>query len=122
MDLSFKNKFDLLKKSKTKDILYSLGILVITGILIYMNNSVSAKNSEAIQMKSIEQVQREIEEEVMSLKEVTTVYIGQQDNKSVIKVGVEKLDPNIIERIPTQKDGYKVIVEQTGKFEADQSK
>jgi hypothetical protein len=118
VDLSFKNKFDLLKKSKTKDILYSLGILVITGILIYMNNSVSAKNSEAIQMKSIEQVQREIEEEVMSLKEVTTVYIGQQDNKSVIKVGVEKLDPNIIERIPTQKDGYKVIVEQTGKFRA----
>ena len=122
MDLSFKNKFDLLKKSKTKDILYSLGFLVITGILIYMNNSVSAKNSEAIQMKSIEQAQIEIEKEVMGLKEVTAVYIGQENNKSVIKVGVETLDASIIESIPKQIDGYDVIVEQTGKFEAHQSK
>jgi hypothetical protein len=122
VDLSFKNKFDLLKKSKTKDILYSLGILVITGILIYMNNSVSAKNSEAIQMKSIEEAQREVEEEAMKLKEVTAVYIGQENNKSVIKVGVEKFDPNLINVLPKQIDGYQVIVEETGKFEAHQGK
>ena len=69
-------------------------------------------------MKSIEQAQREVEEKVMKLKEVTAVYIGQENNKSVIKVGVETSDANIIENIPKQIDGFDVKVEKTGKFRA----
>jgi hypothetical protein len=69
-------------------------------------------------MTLIEQAQKKIEEEVMKLKEVTTVYIGKENDKDVIKVGVETFDNNIIENIPKQIDGFDVKVEKTGKFRA----
>lgn len=68
--------------------------------------------------KKIEEVQEEVEKEVMVLEDVTGVFVGEKDNKSVIKVGLKKIDPNITKRIPQEKEGYSIVVEETGEYTA----
>ena len=68
--------------------------------------------------KKIEKVQEGIEEELMALKDVTGVYIGEKNKKSVIKVGVKKMNPDIVKAIPKKRDGYNIVIEETGEFNA----
>ena len=61
--------------------------------------------------KKIEDVQKIVEKDVLGLDDVTCVYIGENDNKEVIKVGIKKMDSDITKRIPKRVEGYDVEVE-----------
>lgn len=62
-------------------------------------------------MKKIEDAQKMVEKDVLGLDDITCVYIGEKDNKEVIKVGIKKKDSDITKRIPKQVEGYDVEVE-----------
>jgi hypothetical protein len=69
-------------------------------------------------MKRIEEVQEEIEKELLPLSDITSIYIGEKNNKNVIKVGVKKMTADITKAIPKEKDGYNIEVEETGELRA----
>jgi hypothetical protein len=71
-----------------------------------------------LRMKRIEEVQEEIEKELMQLNDITSIYISEKNNKSIIKVGVKKMTPEITKVIPKEKDGYNIVVEETGELTA----
>ena len=62
-------------------------------------------------MKKIEEVQKIIEKDVLGLEDVTGVYIGEKDNKEIIKVGIKNMDSENIRRIPRQVEGYDIEFE-----------
>lgn len=68
-------------------------------------------------MKTIEDILDELEKEMLSsYHEITAVYLSEKDGKKVIKVGVEKFDPKFTKIIPRYKNGYEIIIEETGKY------
>lgn len=71
-----------------------------------------------LRLRRIEEVQEEIEKELLPISDITSIYIGEKNNKSIIKVGVKKMTPDITKVIPREKDGYEIEVEETGELSA----
>jgi len=70
-------------------------------------------------MKKIEEVQKIVEKDVLGLDDVVSVYVGEKDEKEVIKVGIKNIDSDTTRRIPRQVEGYDVEVEYTEQASID---
>jgi len=66
--------------------------------------------------KTIEQVLEEHTDEWMSLPGVVGTGIGESEGKLCIKVFVIEITPELQQQIPSEVEGYPVIIEETGEF------
>lgn len=55
---------------------------------------------------------------LMAIAGVDGVGLGKCDGEPCIKVFVHRRTPTIVDSIPAELDGYNVVVEETGGFEA----
>jgi len=69
--------------------------------------------------ESIDQVKRKHEPRIMQIPGVTGVGIGE-DSKGVaaIKIYVERMTAELRKQLPKNLDGYPVVAEATGEFNA----
>ena len=72
----------------------------------------------AVQKKSIEAVQNEHTDSLMSFPGVVGTAIGDCDGKPCIKVMVVKKSPELLKKIPSELEGYPVQIDETGEFRA----
>ena len=68
-----------------------------------------------LRMRRIEEVRKQIGRELFQLNDVTSI---STDDPNIIKVGVKKMTSDIMKLIPKEKDGYSIVVEETGELEA----
>ncbi len=68
--------------------------------------------------KTIEQVLKEHTDHLMSIPGVVGTAQGELYGKPCIKVFVVKKTPELKRRIPTDLEGFPVIIEETGEFKA----
>ena len=68
--------------------------------------------------RSIESVLKENASKILTMNGVVGVAQGLCNNKPCIKVYVVKKKSDLICQIPSILGGYKVMVEETGKFHA----
>jgi len=68
----------------------------------------------------IEQIRNKYEAEIMAIPGVTGIGIGTGTRRSglAIKVYVERVTPELKARIPTELEGFPVIMEATGELQA----
>ena len=64
--------------------------------------------------KNIEAVLKEHTDRLLSLPGVVGTAIGQCEEKPCIKVLVVKRTPELLEKIPSELQGFPVVVEETG--------
>ena len=100
--------------------IFSIGLLVLGSMVTgcsekNMNNRGEKKNMSA---KTIEEVLKEHTDEWMSIPGVVGMGIGELKEKPCIKVFVVKKTEELNEKIPSQVDGYPVIIEETGEIRA----
>lgn len=69
-------------------------------------------------LKSIEEVLEEHTLELMSIEGVVGTAQGLCKAKPCIKVYVIKKTRQLTQRIPTTLEGYPVVIEETGEFQA----
>jgi hypothetical protein len=69
---------------------------------------------------TIDQIKEKHEMNLMAIPGVSGVGIGEDPRKPgrVIKVYVERITPELKQKIPAKVDGYSVSIEQTGEFRA----
>jgi hypothetical protein len=65
---------------------------------------------------SIEDVQKEHADQLLSLRGVVGTAIGECDGKPCIKVLVIKRTEALAKRIPSALDGFPVVIEETGEI------
>ena len=88
-------------------------------VLACENQIVSNSHGEnAMEVSSIEAVLKEHTKELMSLPEVVGTGQGLCNNRPCIKVYVIKKTPELDQYIPNMLEGYKVMIEVTGKIQA----
>lgn len=68
--------------------------------------------------KSVEKAKERHEEEIMSIRGVTGIAIGQENKKSCIIVYVKEVKPEVMKAIPKEIEGFHVKIEETGEFVA----
>ncbi len=68
--------------------------------------------------RAIQAVLREHTDSLMSLRGVVGTGQGECDGKPCIKVFVAKKTPQLLRQIPSSLEGYLVAVEETGEFQA----
>ena len=69
--------------------------------------------------KSIKDVKTQHEERLLQLPGVVMVGIGQDENGNpAIIVGLERSDPETESQLPTQLEGYPVVVRIVGRIKA----
>ena len=73
---------------------------------------------ETTVVRSIEEVQEAFTREWMDLPGVVGTGIGLYEGQPCIKVFVAGPIQQLEERIPNEVDGHRVILEQTGRFQA----
>ena len=69
-------------------------------------------------MARIEDVKKRHEAELMKIKDVVGVAIGEKDGKPCLVVYVAKVSPGLREAIPKQIEGVEVSIEESGEFVA----
>jgi len=69
---------------------------------------------------TIDQVKEKHEFELMAIRGVTGVGIGDHPRKPgrAIKVYVDRITPELKNQIPNEIEGYPIAIEQTGEFRA----
>jgi hypothetical protein len=73
---------------------------------------------EATVERSIEEVQEAFTPQWMDLPGVVGTGIGLCEDQPCIKVFVAGPTQQLEERIPSEVEGYRVVLEQTGRFQA----
>lgn len=68
--------------------------------------------------KTIEEVQQEHTEEWMSIPGVVGTAIGESEGEPCIRVFVAEKTPEVMEKIPSEVDGFRVILDETGAIRA----
>lgn len=71
-----------------------------------------------MQKKSIESVLKEHASIIMAVPGVVGIAQGEYEGEPCIKVFTAKMSPELPGQIPPVLDGYRVIVEETGEFQA----
>lgn len=71
-----------------------------------------------VNSKPIEEVQKEHSSRLMSLPGAIGVGIGKAGNQPCIMVFVEKITTALQAAAPDHLDGYPVVLEESGKFDA----
>ena len=82
-----------------------------------LNDSKVPKESQ-MPGKTIQQVQEEHTDRLMSLPGVVGTAIGEADGKPCIKVFVNQKTTEIEKEVPDSLEGYPVVIEETGEFKA----
>jgi len=98
----------------------SIGIIILgSGIVSCVNKTANDQEGEKqVTAKTIEEVLKEHTEELMSLFGVVGTAQGLCDDKPCIKVYVIKKTSELAQRIPDIIEGYRIMIEETGEFQA----
>ncbi len=67
---------------------------------------------------TIEQVKEKHENQLLNISGVQGVGISEESGKSVIMIYVAKKTKSLLEKIPSQIEGYPVKIEVSGEFRA----
>jgi hypothetical protein len=74
---------------------------------------------EGTQMpQKIIEVQKKHQKQIMSLPGVVGIGIGAEDGNPVIKVLVKQKTPELQKKIPTELEGFRVMIEEVGEIKA----
>ena len=68
--------------------------------------------------KTIEDVQQEHTEEWMSIPGVVGTAIGEFEGKPCIRVFVAEKTKEVMEKVPSEIEGFRVIIDETGEIRA----
>ena len=82
-----------------------------------LNDAQGPKESK-MSKKSLQQVQKENTDRLMSLPGVVGTAIGEAGGKPCIKVFVTTKTAEIEKGVPRSLEGYPVVIEETGEFKA----
>jgi hypothetical protein len=94
-------------------------ILIAISVMTCANKNVKDEQGKStMPTKPVEKVLEEYTQELMSLPGVTGTAQGLFDEKPCIKVYVTEKTPELDKKIPGALEGYPVIIEETGEFEA----
>jgi hypothetical protein len=93
-----------------------LGLAVIAVVAVVLITYLVLQREE--QRLTIEQVKERHETELMAIKGVVGVGIGECEGEPCVKVLLENDSPDLKRQIPTQLDGYPVDTEVVGSLEA----
>jgi len=96
--------------------LLAVGLVVLVTCTNLNDSKVPKGNQMAT--KSIQQVQEEHTDRLMSLPGVVGTAIGEADGKPCIKVFVNQKTTEIEKEVPDSLEGYPVVIEETGEFKA----
>ena len=103
-----------------KMIIFGTGLIVLSGWDVGCVKKPANDHGEEKTMptKAIEQVLKEHTDAWMSISGVVGTAIGEHKGKPCIKVLVVKKTENLTKRIPSQVEGFPVILEETGEIRA----
>jgi len=101
-------------------VLLSIGAMTAAGILTGCSRTGPSDlaKGESMSGKTIEQVQEENTDEWMAIPGVEGTAIGLYEGKRCIKILTSSGTDQIRAQIPSEVEGYPVIIEQTGAFRA----
>jgi hypothetical protein len=104
---------------KKKNVLIPCLIFIGICALSCSNKTVDNYQRETkMAARTIEEVINEHTQELMSIPGVVGVGRGLCNNNPCIKVYIIKKTPDLDKKIPNVLDGYKVMIEVTGKIQA----
>ena len=106
--------------SIVKKVIFGIGLVALSGSDVScvkkpVNNSEGAKKMTS---KTIEQVLEEHTDKWMSIPGVVGTAIGELKGKPCIKVLVVKKNEELKKKIPSQVEGFPVVIEETGEIRA----
>lgn len=108
-------------KAKIKQVIrlvFRIGGIVLIIFSINCRESGTKQPEENAKMQKIMEVQKKHQHEIMAVPGVVGVGIGAENGNLVLKVLVKKKTPALIEKIPTELDGFKVMLEEVGEIKA----
>lgn len=100
--------------------LLSLGLLFLAGGFGECTKQKAKEQAQENKMtdKTIEQVLKEHTDHLMSISGVVGTGIGESQGKSCIMVFVIEDNPELRKKIPTQLDGFNIVIQETGEIRA----
>jgi len=102
--------------------IFCLIIVIISSCLIILNFTSKyingSDNESKMPLKSVKEALEEHTLELMSIEGVVGTAQGLCNGKPCIKVYVIKKSGQFTQRIPTTREGYPVVIEETGEFRA----
>jgi hypothetical protein len=93
-----------------------LAVVAISTMALSYAGPSGERQRGAVQKKSIEAVQNEHTDALMSIPGVVGTAIGDCDGKPCIKVLVSKKTPELLKKIPSELEGYQVQIDESGEF------
>ncbi|MCI0405697.1 MAG: hypothetical protein L0Z48_05485 [candidate division Zixibacteria bacterium] len=97
-------------------------MLLVFGLALSVNcggpNDAEAPKGNQMPNKSIQRVQEEHTDHLMSIPGVVGTAIGEADGRPCIKVLVSQKTAEIEKGVPKSLEGYPVVIEVTGEFKA----
>jgi hypothetical protein len=96
-------------------ILRVLPALALLGVLYSAPHTAAGEAAESrMGQSSIQDVLKKKTDVLLSIPGVKGVAIGESEGKPCILVLVDKKDASSVAKIPSQLEGYPVVVEETG--------
>ena len=101
-------------------IVFSTGVMILgSSVLCCMRNTADEGVGERnMPEKTIEDVQQEHTEEWMSIPGVVGTAIGEFEGKPCIRVFVAEKTKEVMEKVPSEIEGFRVIIDETGEIRA----
>jgi hypothetical protein len=93
-----------------------LAVLTVCSLAFAEEKTSGRQGEEGVGKKSIEQVLRDHTPELMAIPGVVGTAEGRHRGAPCVEVYVLKKTRDLLKRIPTSLDGYRVIVRVTGKI------
>jgi hypothetical protein len=100
-------------------------LLLICPVIFFIglaNLSCNREGEKPVERKPIEEVLKRHTDHLMSIEGVVGTGIGESDGKPCIKVLVVKKTEELQKEIPTELEGYKVVIDETGEIRALEKK
>ncbi|HMQ53570.1 MAG TPA: hypothetical protein PKE64_16035 [Anaerolineae bacterium] len=93
---------------------FSLNKSVVLITVLFLVGVMVGACGDAMTAKDIVEVQAKHEAQLMSLPGVVGVGIGECEGKPCLKVLVERKTPELERQIPSELEGFKVELEESG--------
>ena len=106
-------KFIWLKKT-----IFLGGIIVILFNFKCINSGTEKPKEITMSKPTITEVQKKHQNSIMSIPGVVGMGIGAENGNQVIKIMVKRKTPELIQKVPAELDGFKVIIEEVGEIKA----
>jgi hypothetical protein len=81
-------------------------------------NMSGSKDENQMTRNTIEEVYKRRSDQLMAISGVVGIAIGEREGKPCIMVLVDKRTPELINKIPSELEGYPVVVQETGPIRA----